>query len=501
MKVIVTGAAARKKLLDGATILVDSVKDTLGPWGSNGILEKGLRVTNDGYTIAAQVESEDEIENLAIRHIREATNKTNEKAGDGTTTSTILAHAILKDASRLLGKEGVVRSKTNGASLVRQLETEKDSVIAALQESSREIASESELFDSCLVSTENEHLAKLIAEAQWKIGKDGVIVVDEHIKRESEIEYVSGIHIDNGVSALQVINNPQNQALEVDDVYVILTNHTVQSLVPFKNLLDSMNAAGRRNIAIVARAFTSDAILTCQENCKSGFMMYPINAPYTDQSEVMKDMAASLGGRYIDQEETALEDIQLTDVGFAKRIVAKAYESVFTGEDNDETRASRAARVKELESKLEGAISSFEDKNIRTRIAQLTNGFAILRIGSVSDSERKRLRDKAEDAVNAARAALQEGTVPGAGLSFKEIADKMDDSAILKRPLQAIHQQIMLNAPEDYQIPEWVRDPVKVLRIALENAVSVGGSLATAAMASATKIEKPCAMHSSQEQG
>lgn len=474
-KVVRTGEEARKSVLKGVKTLSDAVSRTLGPYGENGILEKGVRITNDGISIAREIQLHDEIEDLALRKAREASVRANEQAGDGSTTTILLTHKILEAVSHETGSGPFQKRPT--ADVIRDVSREKDVVIEALREAATPITTKEELVRSAVVSLEDEELGELIGSAQWELGPDGVLIADKSNDTKTTIERVSGIRIDNGLGAMQVVNRPETESLEVKDIPVILTTHIIQTLDPFlESIVKPLQAKGIRKLVIVARAFSEPAILELQQALKSGFPIYPINAPYVNMREVMKDLEAVLGGRFIDHEGDTLDNYHFSDLSHAVSISAKRWEAVFAG--NGDT----GKRVATLDETLKGQISAFEKKAIETRRAQLKNGFGIVKVGAVSDTERDRVFDKVEDAVNAVKAAFQEGTVKGAGLAFKDIAE-LEGINLLKQPLLAVHEQIRSNAPSDFEVPEWVRDPVKVLRIALEQAVSVAGDLATVGVA------------------
>ena len=211
------------------------------------------------------------------------------------------------------------------------------------------------------------------------------------------------------------------------------------------------------------------------ESMKEGFAIFPVNAPYVDQKEVMKDIQAVIGGRYIDVEEASLEEITLGDVGFSRRFVASQFDGVVTGDETLEATTRIWARVEDIKKKIEGSQSEFEKKLLEGRAAQLTNGFAILKVGSVSLTNRKRLKDKCDDAVNAVRYALKGGVVKGGGIAFKDISEQLEEGDLLKKPLMVIHDTILASAPEDWTVPEWVVDPMIVLRTALVNACEFAG--------------------------
>jgi chaperonin GroEL len=208
-------------------------------------------------------------------------------------------------------------------------------------------------------------------------------------------------------------------------------------------------------------------------------MFYPLNAPYVNQGEIMQDLATVLGGKYYDYETSSLEDMTLEDVGFASKIIAKRYDAIITGRDTPLNQERVNDRIKELKEKLKGEPSEFAKKAYEARIAQLENGFAIIKVGATSDQQRKYLKDKCDDAVNAVRSAYQEGVVDGGGLAYKQVSEELPEGYILKRPLLSLYNQIMENAPEGYVIEPWVKDPLKVLRVALERACSVASTFAT----------------------
>lgn len=483
------GTEARNELIAGANYLADCVKATLGPYGQNWLLEKGNRVTNDGVTIANNIEIKDEIQNRGAFILREAAKKTNDEAGDGTTTAITLAQAILKEAVRHLGNEEKgIMAKMTPAEVIRQLESERKIVTEKLIAISKPIDSVEDLINSASVSVEDEELGKLIGTAQWDLGPDGVLIAEETNDRACSIEKVTGIKTDTGLGTNAIMNNEEKQSLEIEESAIILSNFTFHSgIVPVMKILNALINAKVKNCVLIGRAFSAEAIRDCMANIKNGFNLYAINAPYTDQKEIMLDMAAVLGGTYFDVEERDMEDMLISDVGHLSKLVAYRYSSIFTGKNDERTQARIKGRVDELKKKLAGAESEFEKKNLRVRIAQLENGFAIVKVGANTEAERGYKKDKCDDAVNAVRAAFQEGVVPGAGLAFKTISEGLADTFLLKRPLLAINEQIMSTAPKDFVIESWVMDPVKVLRIALEKACGVAGVLAGAAGATATE--------------
>lgn len=501
MKISKTGIPARDAVLKGAAYVADAVRSTLGPFGLNALLEKGNRITNDGYTISSELCSsvKDEFERRGAIMLHEASSKTNDQVGDATTTSEVLALAITQEAIRFLPKEGTFISKKTPAEVLTMITASKENVIDLLAKQIKNIESEAELIHSAKVSVEDDELAELIGKAQWELGPDGFILAEETAEKFSSVQNVKGIRIDNGFGTSVMINNQEKQLLEVNDCAVILTNYTMNDLLPIEKVMNDIVKSGRRDIVVVARAFTPDFIRMAVENFKNGLHIYPINAPYTDQAEVMRDLQSVLGGTYIDSEESELKDMSLTDVGVAAKVVARRFDGVFTGVYDDKTKERVEKRVQQLKEKYAGSGSDFEKKSLLERISQLENGFALLKVGAKTETERKYKKDKCDDAVNAVRLALKGGTVPGAGIAFKEIAETLDDSDILKKPLRSINEQIMSSAPTGFVVEEWVRDPFLVLEASLTNACSIAGVLATTNVVVATKNKKECT-HGTEEE-
>lgn len=503
------GIPARDALVKGADYMANAVKSTLGPYGLNFALEKNGEITNDGVTIAREICSgaiHDEIEARGARMMLEAATKTEERGCDGTTTATILAQAIIESAIENLPQAGMINAKgankRKPSEVKMQIEKECLEVVQKLNDMAIEIKDEKALIKSAFVSTGNQEISDLLGKTQWELGKEGYIIAEETANRFSSIERVHGIRIDNGIVSSLAINNAEKQTLELKDIPILLTDYIIRDLRPAisnfnpqtglgTGLINKMSEMGMTSLILVGRHFEPMAIRQCMDNMKSGFNIYPVNAPYVDQKEVMKDLAAVLGGKFISTDIAQLESAQLSDLGYVSRLEANRIMSIFTGREDAHTALRVDARVEELRQQYKGSMSDFEKKLLDQRISQLTNGFAILKVGSITDIDRKFLKRKADDAVGAVRSALQEGVVPGAGQAFKEISEGMTDDSILKKPLMAIYNQIMFLAPEGFKIEKWVKDPVKVLRTALEHACSVASNFATAGGAICEMLPKP----------
>lgn len=476
MKISIVGIEARNKVVAGANYVADAVKASLGPFGLNTMIEKRNLITNDGFTISREIAPtlKDEFERRGAIHMHEVSSRTNDEVGDATTTAPVLAQAILQESLKYLPKEGSFSSKLKPSELIKKLKGEVKEVTEMLEELTTPIESREQLINSAIVSVEDKELGEMIGGMQWDIGKSGYILCEESPEKTTTIERIKGIRIDNGFGTSVIINNPEKATLEVDNARIIMTNYTFSTgFGEIAHVIDRLVKSGERNIVVMARAFSSDVIRLCVENIEKGINIYPINAPYEHQGEIFRDIESVVGGRYIDTEGGLLEDMTLDDVGHVKKLIARRYDAIIVGEKDP------AERIEKLYKELQGEQSIHYQKKLESRLSQLQDGFAILKVGSETDVDRKRLKDKCDDVVTAVRLAYNGGTVPGAGLAFKQISEKLPETYILKRPLLCIYNEIMSSAPEGFEVEEWVRDPYLVLKSALKNAVSVASNLAT----------------------
>ena len=496
-KISLTGLQARDSAIKGMSYVAKIVKSSIGPFGQNLLSEKSNTISNDGAFIAEQLTPtvENEFERRGAMVVNESVTKINDELGDGSSTAWALHDDIIKEIIRYLPNDKSIKAKKTYSEVAEMLEKSKDEVIAELEKMATPITSKEELIKSALVSVEDKDIAELLGGMQWDLGPEGIIIAEEVNETKSSIEKVKGIRLDNGFGTSHVITNPEKQSLELNDMNVFMTNYTID-ITELKLLNDNIfrHLVSQKKIGIIliARAFTSEAIKVCMESMKSGFAIFPVNAPYTDQTEMLHDMEAVVGGRYIDTEESTLEDAYISDVGFAKRFVARRWDAVITGVEDEVSIARTIKRAEELKKKIEGSQSDYEKKALQSRVAQLTNGFAILKVGSKSITDRQRLKDKADDAVNAVRLALKGGTVRGGGLAFKEISDKMSDDNILKRPLLCVYNQIMGSAPDGFEIAEWVRDPMLLLKSILDKTVAFVPTFVSVNAIVTTKDKKDC---------
>lgn len=499
-KISLTGADAREKVIAGVDKIANAVKLTLGPSGRNfasGVRGGAISISNDGVSLSKEIQGSDEFEDIGVRAVREAATKTNDKVGDGTTTAVVLTQAILKSIGFDKDAIGV-----NPMKMVNQVREESAIVVKRLTEMATEVKDKEHIINIARVSVEDDILAELIGSAQWNVGAAGTVLSEEHNNPGDEVEYIYGIRMDNGYGTSRIANNPEKQALELTDVHIIVTNkifNKAQDIKDLSGVFDSLIKAGATGVVLIGRAFDETAIGLCVKNIqmflegKGGFCIYPINAPYTDQDEIMEDLAAATGAKFINASERNIVSITTRDVGTATKIFCTRYEGIITGKKPKEDEAVDELiqkRIVNIKEKLKGSISPFEKRSLEARLSQLTAGTAIIKVGAETEQERKYKKDKVDDAVNAVKAAMQEGVVPGAGIALKSIADELPD-LLIADALREPHRQIMTNAGGDFEIPEWVQDPLKVVRTAFEKASSIARSLATTEVLVSWEWDKP----------
>lgn len=501
-----TGDSALIEVFKGADKVADAVKRTLGVYGRNfaaGIRGGAIEISNDGVTLAKYMvgSGDNEFEDIGISAIVEAATKTNDVAGDGTTSSVVITQALL-DLFR--PTEGVVNSKKNPIAIMRQINREAALVVEALDNMKEDIASREQLIEVARVSVEDEKLAELIGGAQWDVTSFGTVLAEDHNEPTDSVEFINGIKFDNGFGTSRVINNQEKQQLELADVHVIMTNivfNTGAAIVKLNPLFEELSRIGTKGVVLIGRAFDETAIAVCRQNMEAfiaktgGLMLYPVNAPYTDQTEIMQDMAAALGGTFIEASERKIQNIVVGDVGMASKVVARRFEAVIAGKKKGEDEAIDAAiakRVEEINEKLKGEVTPFERRSLESRRAQMTTGTALIKVGAETEQERKYKKAKVDDAVNAVKAAIQEGVVPGAGQALKLAAEVLPHDALISSALMAPYYQIQALSPDgNFEIEPWVKDPLKVVRVGFQKAVSIAGSLGTLEVAVNHEREKP----------
>jgi len=501
-KISLVGPEARAALTRGVDYLVDAVQLTLGPSGRNfasGVRGGPVAISNDGVSLAKEIFGKDEFEDIGIRAVREAATKTNDKVGDGTTSAMVLTRAILKLPCLQFDADIV---GADSLQAVEKLKKEGEEVVKRLVEMAKPIETKQQLIDVATVSVRDVALANIVGSAQWEVGRDGTVLAEEHNAPHDEVEYVYGVRVDNGLGAGEMMNDVEKQALILKDTRILVTNHnfnTADEVRKLNKLFDELIKGGVQGIVLMGRAFDVTAIGLCKKNVdqffsgKGGFPIYPVNAPYENMDEIMGDLAAATGGKYIKDAEVSLDKIRAKDVGMAKKVFVKRYEGIITGAkagEDAEVDRGVALRVKRIKEHLEGQISPFEKRQLTARLAQLTAGTAMIKVGAETEQERRYKKDKVDDCVNTVKAAFQEGVIPGGGQALKTIAEKMPD-ALITEALLAVHKQIQKNAGGSLEIPEWVQDPLLVVKTGFEKALSIATSLATTEVLVTWEWEKP----------
>lgn len=499
---MLVGAKAKAKAFAGANYLADAVKLTLGPYGRNfasGVRGGPVAISNDGVSLAKEIVGLDEFEDIGVRAVREAATKTNDAVGDGTTGAMVLTQAILKatgfDEEAVGGKSAVEIAET--------IRKESLMVVEKLNAMAVPVESRSHLIEVAKVSVENTALAELIGGTQWDITKYGTMAAEEHNKPDDEVEFVNGVRWDNGFSSSRFITNQEKQSLELEDVHVLITNkvfNSAKALAELQPLWTKLIEQGSKALVVMGRAFDETAINFCVKNLslisegKASYALWPINAPYTDQDTIMEDIAAVLGGKYINAAGRNLETLQVGDVGFATKLTIKRFEGSVVGKPrgtDERVDELVKARLHEIEATLQGETSPFEKRSLHSRQAQLTAGTAIIKIGAETEQERRYKKDKADDAINAVKAAIQDGVVPGGGTALRLIAEEMPEGSLIADALRAPYKQIMANAGREFIVEDNIQDPLRVVRTAFEKASSIARSLSTTEVLVTWQEDKP----------
>ncbi len=496
-RIVLVGPKAQQAVRAGVDFLADAVKLTLGPYGRNfasGVRGGPIAISNDGVSLAKEMvgTARDEFEEVGLRAVVEAATKTNDAVGDGTTASVVLTQAILRAIKfdpDVMGSKPVVAT-------AEQIRQESLLVVEKLNAMATPVESREHLIAVAKVSVEHDGLAELIGGAQWDVTAEGTVIAEDHNQPTDEVEMVNGVRWDSGFPTSRIMNNQEKQLLELTDIPVIVTNKVFNKdgVNSLKSVIDQLITDGHKHAILMGRAFDEGAIGLCVKNITDGFPLYPINAPYTDQDNIMEDIAAATGGKYINTSERNVDSLRAGDVGFATKIIVKRFEGTIVGKKRGEDERVDelvAARVTNIEEKLKGDVSPFEKRGLLARKAQLTSGTAIIKVGAETEQERRYKKDKADDAINAVKAAIQEGVVPGAGQALFTIAATMPEGSLISGALVAPYKQIMKNAGADFEIPESIQDPVRVIRTSFEKASSIARSLSTVEVVTNWETEKP----------
>ncbi len=524
---------ARARMARGVNILANAVKVTLGPKGRNVVLEKSFgapTVTKDGVSVAKEIELKDKYENMGAQMVKEVASKTSDVAGDGTTTATVLAQAILREGLK------AVAAGMNPMDLKRGIDKGVTAAVEQLRKISKPCSDDRSIAQVGTISANNdEAIGNLIAEAMKKVGKEGVITVEDGSGLENELEVVEGMQFDRGYLSPYFINNQQNMSVELENVYVLLHDKKISAIRDMLPLLESVAKSGRP-LLLVAEDVEGEALATLVVNTIRGIVkVAAVKAPgFGDRRKAMlEDMAVLTGGTVIsDEVGLTLEKATLASLGQAKKIICTKDDTTII--DGAGKKADIEARIKQIRKQIEDTTSDYDKEKLQERVAKLAGGVAVIRVGAATEVEMKEKKARVEDALHATRAAVEEGVLPGGGVALiraleaaKSVKADNDDQAagvrILQRALEEPLKQIVANAGLNGEVVlERVRqgkaeegfnaatgaygnmiqmgilDPTKVTRTALQNAASVAGLLITteAMVAELPKEEKAPAMPS-----
>ncbi|HET6838923.1 MAG TPA: chaperonin GroEL, partial [Bradyrhizobium sp.] len=408
---------ARDRMLRGVDILANAVKVTLGPKGRNVVIEKSFgapRITKDGVTVAKEIELEDKFENMGAQMLREVASKTNDNAGDGTTTATVLAQAIVREGAK------AVAAGMNPMDLKRGIEIAVTAVVKDLEKRAKPVASSSEIAQVGTISSNGDAaIGKMIAQAMQKVGNEGVITVEENKSLETEVDIVEGMKFDRGYLSPYFVTNGEKMTAELEDVYVLLHEKKLSGLQAMLPVLEAVVQSGRP-LLIIAEDVEGEALATLVVNrLRGGLKVAAVKAPgFGDRRKAMlEDIAVLTGGQVISDElGMKLESVTLNMLGRARKVVIdKENTTIVSGAGK---KKDIEARVNQIKAQIEETTSDYDREKLQERLAKLAGGVAIIRVGGATEVEVKEKKDRVEDALNATRAAVQEGIVPGGGVAL-----------------------------------------------------------------------------------
>ncbi|WP_336055896.1 chaperonin GroEL [Nitratireductor sp. CH_MIT9313-5] len=505
---------ARERMLRGVNILADAVKVTLGPKGRNVVLDKSFgapRITKDGVSVAKEIELEDKFENMGAQMVREVASKTNDIAGDGTTTATVLAQAIVQEGAK------AVAAGMNPMDLKRGIDKAVDDVVAYLTKAAKDINTSDEVAQVGTISANGEKsIGQMIADAMQKVGNEGVITVEEAKTAETELEVVEGMQFDRGYLSPYFVTNPEKMVAELEDAYILLHEKKLSNLQAMLPVLESV-VQSSKPLVIIAEDVEGEALATLVVNkLRGGLKIAAVKAPgFGDRRKAMlEDIAILTGGQVISEDlGIKLENVTLDMLGRAKKVsITKENTTIVDGAGQ---KAEIEGRVAQIKQQIEETSSDYDREKLQERLAKLAGGVAVIRVGGSTEVEVKERKDRVDDALNATRAAVEEGIVPGGGtallrasVQISATGENPDQEAginIVRRAVQAPARQIVTNAGEEASIvvgkilensevtfgynaqtgeygdmiKMGIVDPMKVVRTALQDAASVAGLLIT----------------------
>jgi chaperonin GroEL len=510
---------ARRRLKRGVDQLADAVTTTLGPKGRNVALDKKFgapTVTHDGVTVAKDIELDDPYENMGAQLLKEAATKTDDIAGDGTTTSIVLAQAIVNNGLK------VVAAGANPMLVKRGIEAGVQKISARLREMAVEIDTQEEIASVASISAQDREIGELIAEVMWKVGKDGVITVEEGRGLEFETEYVEGMQFDRGYVSAYFVTSPETMEAVITEPYILIYDKKISAAADLMPVLEKALSRGKRELVIIAEDVDGEALATLVLNKLRGMInVLAIKAPgFGDRRKAMlEDIAILTGGTVITEElGRKLESATLDDLGRAEKVVSTKDNTILVGGAGDEQRIK--GRIEEIRVAIETSTSDYDKEKLQERQAKLAGGVAVIKVGAATEVELKEKKHRVEDALRAARASVEEGILPGGGVALINALSVLDDVKmdnedaqtgvnIIRQALEAPIRKIAANAGQDGaviidtvrrmaaekkntnigynvmtgefvdMIKEGILDPAKVTRGALENAASIASMILT----------------------
>ncbi|NRP21724.1 60 kDa chaperonin 5 [Ensifer adhaerens] len=523
---------ARERMLRGVDVLANAVKVTLGPKGRNVVIEKSFgspRITKDGVSVAKEIELEDKFENMGAQMLREVASKTNDLAGDGTTTATVLAQAIIKEGAK------AVASGLNPMDLKRGIDLAVDAVVKELKAHARKISNNSEIAQVGTISANgDEEIGQYLAQAMEKVGNEGVITVEEAKTAETELEVVEGMQFDRGYLSPYFVTNQDKMRVELEDPYILIHEKKLSNLQAMLPVLEAVVQSGKP-LVIIAEDVEGEALATLVVNkLRGGLKIAAVKAPgFGDRRKAMLEDIAVLSGGTVVSEDVGikLENVTLNMLGRAKKVVIEKENTTII--DGVGSKAEIDGRVAQIRAQIEETSSDYDREKLQERLAKLAGGVAVIRVGGSTEIEVKEKKDRVDDALHATRAAVEEGILPGGGVALLRATKALDNLAfandeqrvgidIVRRAVEAPVRQIAENAGAEGSIVVgklreksdlqfgWnaqtgeygdlfamgVIDPAKVVRTALQDAASVAGLLITteAMIAEKPKQEKGSAL-------
>lgn len=512
---------ARMALKKGIDKLADAVKMTLGPRGRAVVIEKGYgapQVTFDGVTVAKEIELEGKYENLGAEFIKQAAEKTNDNVGDGTTSSVVLAHAMIDEGERLIREKGF-----NVIQLAEELKKAGDKVIKELETQKELIDENKKIKEVATLSAKDSEIGGLIAEVMEKVKKDGVVTVDDSNTIGNSYEIVEGMQFDRGYVSPYMMTNPEKMEAVLEDPYILVTDKKISAISELLPLLEKIVQSGKKELVIIAEEVEGEALTTLILNKLRGvFSVLAVKAPgFGDRrKEMLEDIAVVVGAKFVsDDLGKKLENVELSDLGHARKVVSNKDNTTVVGGNGDKKLIEE--RVSQIRSQIKSTDSEFDKEKLQERLGKLSGGVAVIKVGAPTESAQKELKQRVEDAVHATRAAMEEGIVPGGGIALFNVVpeiekDKKHDSpvylaalSIIKRALEAPLSAIIINSGESPSAviadltakkqeagDKWlgfnainnkianlkeagIIDPLKVVKIAFLNAVSVSSNYLT----------------------